>query len=357
MAKKAGPAILIVDDDKRVLKSLKMWFSNEGFSPLTVSSGNDAVETLVANMIDVAIVDFRIGKEDGITVAQRLKEIDEDLKVIILTGFPTYETAVQAMKIGAFDYLSKSSTNEKLIAVVKNAMAERKQDRIIKKKDNTGDDRMKMILYCNHSLIKERLENFSHTNPDFKMIKSFSSVSMFGIKEMSQEIHIALVCAGCNLRRIKEAYTLLPELYRAFPGIRILIINENFSDSEKVDMLKLGVRGFVSQDSSSDTLEKALNHIASGDIWVSRSVTQLSLKNMVSYDSKTTKKIRETFGLTAREVDILRQVTQGLKNREIAKQLDISDTTVKTHVNRIFKKMGVDSRSKAILMAIENKVV
>lgn len=165
MTKKSSSKILIVDDDNRVSKSLKLWFSNEGFTPLVASNGSEAMEILVSHHIDVALIDFRIGKEDGITVAQSLKEVDQDLKVIILTGFPSYETAVQAMKIGAFDYLSKASTSEKLITVVKKAIAEREQDQVVKKKDHSGDKRLKMVLFCSHSLIKERLENFSRTSP------------------------------------------------------------------------------------------------------------------------------------------------------------------------------------------------
>lgn len=357
MAKKPAPTILFVDDDKRVLKSLRMWFSTEGFNPIVAANGNDAYNLILDNPVDVAVVDFRIGKEDGITVAQKLQEVDEDLKVIILTGFPTYETAVEAMKIGAFDYLSKSSTNDKLMNVVRKAVSEREQDKSIKSTDSTGDNRLKMLLFCSHSLISERLENFSGSNTDFRLIKSFSSVESYISKGLTQEIHTALVCAGCNLKQFKDAYTVFPELYRSFPGVKVLLINENFSDPEKVELLKLGVRGFVSRDSSSDKLEKALLHIANGELWVSRNVTQLSLKDVVSYNSKNTQKIKDTFGLTRREIEILGKITLGMKNKEISVSLGISETTVKTHINRIFKKMGVDSRTKAILSAIEKKII
>ena len=347
MAKKSNYTVLFVDDDKRVLKSLRMWFLSEGFEPLTASNGSEALELLLENPVDVAVVDFRIGKEDGITVAQKLKEVDEDLKIIILTGFPSYETAVQAMKIGAFDYLSKASSNEKLMNVVEKAMAEREEDRAIKKGSRGKDKRVKFILFCNHSLIKERLENFSNTSSDFKLLKSFNSMDTYGAKNLGQDVHIALVCAGCHLKRLKDAYSIFPDLYRAFPGVKVLIINERCSEQEQVDLLKLGVRGFVSQDSSSDKLEKALLHINNGDLWVSRNVTQRSLQEVVSQDVQNNQKIRETFGLTFREIEILRNITMGLKNKEIASSLLISETTVKTHINRIFKKMGVDNRSKA----------
>ncbi len=334
-----------------------MWFSTEGFTPIAASNGNDALEEVLDSPVEVAVVDYKIGKEDGIAVAQRLKEVDEDLKIIILTGFPSYETAVQAMKIGAFDYLSKSATNEKLISVVKKAMIERAQDKELKMQDRSGDDRLKLVLLCSHSLIQERLENFSCASSQFKLVKSYSSLDTLSGKGLSQDIHLAMICSGCHLKRLQDAYTLFPDLYRTFPGVKVLIINENFSDLEKVDLLKLGVRGFVSQDCSSEQLEKALLHVANGELWVSRSIIQLSLKNMVVYDSKNTQKIKDTFSLTLREIEILRKIMQGLKNKEIAQALLISETTVKTHINRIYRKMGVDNRTKAILLALENKLI
>jgi DNA-binding NarL/FixJ family response regulator len=418
MNNKIMPTILVVDDDKRVLKSFKLWFTNEGFNTLTASNGSDAMKLVIENTVDVAIVDFRISKEDGISVSKKLKDIDEDLKIIILTGFPSYETAVQAMKIGSFDYLSKGSSNDKIISVVKKAATERHRERIIRESDSPSDKRIKLILFCNHSLIKERLENFSKNSADFRLVKSFPMVNSLRMKNPSQEIHIALVCAGCNLRKFSDSFSVLPQLYRTFPGIKVLLINENLSDREKMELLRLGIRGFCSQDSGCETLERAIHHVAKGELWVSRRVTQMSLNEMINnnlanphpspdyrnfkipastcqsnltensspfadssktpfgngnhiaanpYPGNTAQspdlagtssfsRRENSFGLTSKEKEILEKITQGLKNREIAEQLTISVTTVKTHINRILKKMGVDNRTKAILLAMERKI-
>lgn len=356
MQEEAKSTILVVDDDNRVLNSLKMWLTNEGFNSLAASNENEALNAVITNPVEVALVDFRIGKEDGITVAKKLRETDEDLKIIIFTGFPSYETAVQAMKIGVFDYISKASPNEKIIGTVKKAIVERDREKHVKNRKTLQDKRIKLVLFCNHSLIKERLENLSISSLDFKLVKSFPSIEDCKGKNFSNEICIALVCAGCNLKSFKDTYIVLPELYRCFPGIKTLIINENFSDRQKVELLKLGVGGFFSQDSSSDKLEKALAHIAKGELWVSRNITQLSLMEMVNSNSFNPLKGKEAFGLTTREIEILKTITVGLKNREIAEKLEISETTVKTHMNRIFKKLGVDSRTKAILTAMERKI-
>ncbi|NIM13402.1 MAG: response regulator [Candidatus Aminicenantes bacterium] len=410
MNQKEKSTILVVDEDKHVRTTLKMWLSNGGVNTLTASNGSDAVKMVSENQVDAALLDFRINKEDGISIAKKLKEVDNELKIIILTGFPSYETAVQAMKFGAFDYLSKGAPNEKIFSVVKKAITERERERAVKQQDTSGDKRIKMILFCNHSLIKERLENFTTNSSDFRLVNSFPVLNSLSSRNLSQEVHIALVCAGCNLKNLSTAYTIFPQLYRAFPGVKALIINENLSDQEKVELLRLGVRGFCSRDAGCEVLEKAILHVSKGELWVSRRVTQLSLAEMIHYESIPKSPLKSAakpafsspsvststpmslsssaftsisefapafelssasafessppptkgnsaFSLTRKEREILKKITQGLKNKEIADHLFISETTVKTHINRILKKLGVDNRTKAILIAMERQII
>ncbi|MCP5104033.1 MAG: response regulator [bacterium] len=358
IAKENGKSsVLIVDDDMQVLRSLKIWLKNEGFNPITASKSGEAIKILKEKTVDVALVDLRMSTEDGISVSQKLKGIDENLKIIIMTGFPSYETAVKAMKVGVFDYISKGSSNEKIMAVVKKAVEDSKRDKSAPEKKESLKEKITFILFCSHSLIKERLENFSRDNREFALIKSFPSVDHFKTKSVSQEIDVALVCAGCNLKVFKDAYKIFPELYRNYPGIKPVLINETFTDQEKVELLKLGIRGFSSKDLNTETLEKALRYVKKGEIWVSRSVTYLSLKDMANYQSSPVLTGKNLFGLTEREVEILRTMALGLKNKAIAEKLFISEKTVKTHVNRIFKKLGVSNRTRAILAALENKIL
>jgi DNA-binding NarL/FixJ family response regulator len=298
-----------------------------------------------------------MSKEDGIDISEKLKEIDEHLKVIIMTGFPSYETAVSAMKAGVTDYIAKGSSNEKILTIVKKAVEERKKERIYIEEKQLLKEKVAFILLCDHSLIKERLENFSKSNPKFKLIRSFPSIDYIKTRSVSQQIDIALVCANCNLKSFKDAYNVFPELYRCYPGIKPVIINENFSDEEKVELVKLGIGGFFARDLSSEKLEKALPEVKKGEIWVSRTVSNLSLKYIASAKSSTLLTNKNLFGLTEREKEILRTMILGLKNKAIAEKLFISEKTVKTHINRIFKKLRVTNRTQAILCAIDKKLV
>jgi len=370
------PTLLIVDDDKRVLKSLKLWLSSEEFNVLTASNGHEAIKHVSENPIDVALVDFRISNEDGLNVSEKLVEIDEELKIIILTGFPSYQTAVEAMKIGVFDYLSKSSPNERILETVWKAIKSRENERRIKEKTLSSDSNfIKIVLFCSHSLIKERLENFSINSVDFKLVRSFQAINTVKTKTTLQEVDIGLICANCNLKNFSDAYTIFPELLQAFPSIKLLVFNENFSDKEKIELLKLGIRGFCPQDSGTDILEKAIHHISKGELWVSRRLIQLSFSQIISQQSGQFQKSQfpstapnpvhhtphthknNNAGLTGKENVILKKIAQGFKNKEIASQLFISETTVKTHINRILKKLGVDNRTKAIITAMEKKLI
>ncbi|MCP4157637.1 MAG: response regulator [bacterium] len=351
------PTVLIVDDDKQVLRSLQIWFKNEGFEPVVASTGDEALKALKKDAVDVAMVDLRMSREDGIEVSEKLREADEYLKIVIMTGFPSYETAVKAMKVGVFDYISKGSSNEKIMAVIRKAAEERKREKQERAQKTSAKPSITFILFCNHSLIKERLENFSKSNPEFKLVKSFPTVSSFKAKSITQEIDVALVCAGCNIKSISDSYNVFPELYRNYPGIKTVVINETFTDNEKVELLKLGIRGFSSKNLSSEKLEKALRQVKKGEMWVSRTVTNLSLKDMANFETGQVVSEKNVFGLTEREIEILRTMALGLKNKAIAQKLFISEKTVKTHINRIFKKLGVANRTRAILTAIENKIL
>lgn len=350
-------SVLIVDDDQQVLKSLRIWLKNEGFKPLTAANLAEAEAVLAENDIDVALVDYRLYKENGIDVAQRLHELDDQIKIIMLTGFPSYETAVEAMKTGIFDYISKGSSNEKILEVLHKAIDVKEREGMHRNQELLGKDVLRLVLFCNHSLLKERLENYSVNSPGFKLVKSFASVDTVQMQRFSQQADIALLCAGCTIPSLDEAYRILPDLYRSFPDIKPVIINENFTDQEKVELLKMGVRGFSSRDLSADQLEKALLLVKSGEVWVSRNVINLSLQGMATYGSQHIIQKQNQYDLSERELEILKTMVMGLKNKEIANKLFISDKTVKTHVNKIFKKLGAQTRAGAILMAVEKHIV
>ena len=100
-------SILIVDDEPSVRDSLRRWFQDDGFEVGTAEGANDALTRLADRRWDLALVDIRMRGTDGIELQRRMRDIDPELIVIIMTGYASVDTAVAALKNGAYDYITK----------------------------------------------------------------------------------------------------------------------------------------------------------------------------------------------------------------------------------------------------------
>ncbi len=115
--------ILIVDDKEKLCQILAQDFKNVGYACLYATNGTDAVNTFIANQVNAIILDLKLGAEDGLDVLRSLLEINGGVPVVMVTGYATIESAVEAIKMGAFDYIQKPVNFTKLQRVVENALS------------------------------------------------------------------------------------------------------------------------------------------------------------------------------------------------------------------------------------------
>ena len=129
--------ILIVDDETVVRDSLGKWFSSEGYQARPVASAREALESITNMEYDVALLDIKMPGMDGMELQSRLKEADPELTVIIMTGYASVETAVQALKQGAYDYITKPIDPDELSHLVSNALEHRRARReVVRLREN-----------------------------------------------------------------------------------------------------------------------------------------------------------------------------------------------------------------------------
>ena len=107
--------ILIIDDDQDFAASLKLILESENYQPLLAHSEEEALESIGKNVVDLALIDIRLGQDNGIDLLVKLKKIQPDILCVMITGFGTMETAIQALKYGAYDYLRKPINPGELI--------------------------------------------------------------------------------------------------------------------------------------------------------------------------------------------------------------------------------------------------
>ena len=117
------PSILVVDDEAAIRESLKDWLMEDGYRVALAVDGEDAVLKVGEDQYDVILLDLKMPGIDGLETMRRIKEISPDSEVLMMTAYATVDTAVHAMKEGAFDYLVKPFDPDEIELQIKKILA------------------------------------------------------------------------------------------------------------------------------------------------------------------------------------------------------------------------------------------
>jgi two-component system response regulator PilR (NtrC family) len=118
-------SILVVDDEDIMREILEKLLTREGYHVRVAASGDEGLEFARSFPFDAVIVDVMMPGMDGLTLLEELKKLDDDLPILMVTAFASVETAIAAMKRGAFDYITKPFKNDEVLVVVRNAVERR----------------------------------------------------------------------------------------------------------------------------------------------------------------------------------------------------------------------------------------
>ena len=118
--------ILVVDDDRNLLELLRMRLESEDYEVVAAFREEDAIEAARTQTFDLSVVDLQLLRQDGISLMEELHLILPEMPVIILTAYGTIESAVEAMKRGAFSYLTKPFDSRELLLQIEKALENHK---------------------------------------------------------------------------------------------------------------------------------------------------------------------------------------------------------------------------------------
>jgi DNA-binding NarL/FixJ family response regulator len=142
----------------------------------------------------------------------------------------------------------------------------------------------------------------------------------------------------------------------AAPAARIIMLTVSDEEADLYEAVKNGASGYLLKDSSIDEVAQAIRVVADGQSLISPSMA-IKLLDEFKQMSRSDRTQVPSPRLTDRELEVLKLVAQGLNNREIAKQLFISENTVKNHVRNILEKLQLHSRMEAVMYAVREKLL
>lgn len=134
------------------------------------------------------------------------------------------------------------------------------------------------------------------------------------------------------------------------PRIKVLVLTTYADDRSVIDALRAGARGYLTKDAGAEEISHALRQLAQGQAAIDPAV-QHHLLDAIAGSPAEKGHSAAAGGLTAREAEVLTLIARGLTNKQIAAQLFVNESTVKTHVNHLFAKIGVQDRAQAVTFA------
>jgi len=171
--------------------------------------------------------------------------------------------------------------------------------------------------------------------------------------EVICELKPDIVLVGITMPEL-DGLQIISDIKERSPATKAIILTGGMDEEIIIEAIQVGAKGYLSKNSSISRLFKAIKAVHNGQLWIERQLIAKYFNGDITDDSCLPGSLEKIEALlTSREQEILRILMQGGTNKEIGRKLFISEKTVKSHLNSIFKKLNVRRRLEAILCAIK----
>lgn len=215
------------------------------------------------------------------------------------------------------------------------------------------DERIKVIIVDDHPLVREGLRKVLELERDIEVIDEAGDGQ--GAINVTRKNQPDVILMDINMPGTNgiEATRVIK---REFSNIGIIALTIHEEEEYVLELVRSGVSGYVLKDIAPAKLIETIKTVAKGNSVIDPSITN-KIFGEINRLSRSKRMKEEWETLTDREMDVLKMISQGCSNKEIAKGLTISEKTVKNHITNIFRKLQVDDRTQAVLFAIKHRLV
>lgn len=207
---------------------------------------------------------------------------------------------------------------------------------------------IRILLVDDHSLFRDSLSRLLQTEPDFRMVGSCATAAEALPIIAAEQPDIILL--DYDLGEEQGTVALDEIRKRGFKG-RVLMVTAGMSDAATVRVLESGSEGIFLKHSSPAQLVEAIRRMVAGEPWLD----PRAMRSLIAGATGKSEEQRSSQGLTQRERFVLQGVFEGLTNKEIAAQLQVSEGSIKAVMQQLFDKTGVRTRSQLVRIALEKR--
>ena len=220
---------------------------------------------------------------------------------------------------------------------------------------------IKVLIVEDHDMARMGLSVILSNNPNIEIVGMFAD-GLEGV-ENALKIKPDVVVMDIGLPTI-DGIEATKRIKAANPDIKVLMYTSREGDDDIFDSFQAGADGYITKGATSEQTVAAVTAVSEGAGWLDPAIAKVVLSNIRRTNEYTEKRGeinyklgKNLYGLTEREMEVLALIVDGLTNPQIAEKLVITISTTKTHVHSILQKLYVNSRSKAISMAMKEGLV
>lgn len=212
------------------------------------------------------------------------------------------------------------------------------------------NEKIRVLIVDDHTLFRSGIKSLLQRHDDFDVVDEAGD-GLEGIKR-AKSLRPDVVLLDLHMPGIsgREAVRLIVE---EVPGVNVLMLTVSEDAEDLLETLRAGASGYLLKNIETETLIDAVRRTARGESVVSPQMTAKLIQGVRS-QPRTVAAVAEKEKLSPREREILGCLARGESNKEIARALDLAESTVKIHVQNIFKKLNLSSRVQAAVYAVEN---
>jgi DNA-binding NarL/FixJ family response regulator len=216
-------------------------------------------------------------------------------------------------------------------------------------------DPIRVLVVDDHALFRRGLEMVLEQEPDIEVVGEASDGAEAVERAVETTPDIVLMDVRMPKRGGIDACTAIKD---AVPSTKIIMLTISDEEADLYDAIKAGAMGYLLKEISIEEVASAIRAVNGGQSLISPSMASKLLNEFASMIKRTDERQQlPTPRLTDREMEVLRLVAKGMNNRDIAKQLFISENTVKNHIRNILEKLQLHSRMEAVVYAVREKLL
>lgn len=199
---------------------------------------------------------------------------------------------------------------------------------------------IRILIADDHAVVRKGLRLLFNQNDDIEVVDEAIDGEDTLSKLKTQDIDLVLL--DIDMPKV-NGITAIRQIRQETPHTKVLILSMHPEEVYAISALKAGASGFVSKEADTDTILEAIRKISTGGIYISNELAQ-----RLAFDENTHRPSRLYKKLSTREIEVLKLLSSGKRNKEIAEELDINEKTVSTYKARLLKKLGVNNMVELI---------